>query len=242
MMPLAITALYASLMMLPFSQAMYRHIPLLHFIALSWRYLFVLSFAAAVFMSASLQFQRTRAFAAVGVALLAAAWFILWPPPLFRDPSAIWNASFDQRTAEIGPYYDHMPRSVPTKDFERLATLPAVTILSPSPDPAISVQVVGWQTETRRIHFVSPQAVPLLIRLIYFPGWQAKINDHTVPIEIDPRSGYVRVVVQGSGDLVLRYRWTPVRIASYIISLLSILVTLGYFHWRKRALPTSAAA
>jgi hypothetical protein len=242
MLPLAITALYASLMMLPISQGIYRHIPLLHLITLSWRYLFVLSFAAAVFMSASLQYRRTRVFAGLGIALLAVAWFILWPPPLYRDPSAIWNASFDQRTAEIGPYYDHMPRTVPTKDFERLATLPAVTILSSSPDPAISVKVVQWQTETRRIRFISPQAVPLLIRLISFPGWQASINDHDAPIEIDPRSGYVRVVVQGSGDLVLRYRWTPVRIAAYIISLLSISVTLGYFHWRKRALSTSAAA
>jgi hypothetical protein len=233
--PLAVSAFCISMMMLPFSQVLYHHVPLLRYTAFSWRYLFVLSFIAAAFLAEGVQHRASRIFALVGGALLIAGWFAFWPPPQYKDPSATWNATFDQRTAENGPYFDHMPRTVPTKDFERLSALPTITVLIDRPDPAISIQVVEWKTELRRIRFTSPYPVPILLRLIYFPGWQAEIDGRPVPIEVNSQSGHVEVVVQGTGELVIRFRWSRLRVLSWLISLFSIVATLAYSRRRSTA-------
>jgi hypothetical protein len=235
LLPLAVAAFCISLMMLPLSQVVYHHIPLLRYTAFSWRYLFVLSFIAAAFLAEGVQDRATRVFALVGGLSLIVGWCAFWPPPQYKDPSATWNATFDQRTAENGPYFDHMPRTVPAKDFERLSTLPTVTVLTDHPDPAIAIQVVEWKTELRRIRFTSPKPVPILLRLIYFPGWQAEIDGRPVPIEVHSQSGYVEVVVQGTGELVVRYRWSRLRIFSWLISLFSIVATLAYSRRRSLA-------
>lgn len=234
LLPTAVMAIVCSLMMFPMTNHLYLHVPLLKFAVFAWRYLFVLSFASAVFVCAGLEYRETRTFAVIGAALLLVGWFALWPPSHYRDADATWNSSFNQRTAMIGPYFDHMPLTVPPNDFQRFATFPIVTVLSDRSDPSTSVQVTQWNTELRRIRFNSPQPTALLIRLIYFPGWQAEIDGRPVPIQADTASGFVRVNVQGTGELVLRYRWTPARKLGWSISLLAIFATLACARWRRQ--------
>jgi hypothetical protein len=108
---------------------------------------------------------------------------------------------------------------------------PRVAIGDPSPPrkpvPATHVSAIVETDNTVRFH-VSRIGSPVLVKVSYFPNWQA--SGATGPYRVTPN---LMVVVPTAHDVVLRYGSTPANYAGDVLTVLGVLALLAALFGRR---------
>jgi uncharacterized membrane protein YfhO len=85
-------------------------------------------------------------------------------------------------------------------------------------------EILAWKSVTRAIKTDTKKDSLLRIRTFYFPGWKAYIDGIQTEIRKENDSGAMLVTVPGGmHTLELKFRDTPVRYYSKIITIFSLL-------------------
>ena len=83
----------------------------------------------------------------------------------------------------------------------------------------------------------SPEDTDVKINAIYFPGWQAKIDDRKVLIDYQNPLGLMSFQLpRGDHKVIIEYKNSGIHLASEIVSVLALILTGSYFiyEWRKQ--------
>jgi len=246
------------LMMLPISEPIWSHVPLLPFIQFPWRFLGVGSLLAGLLAGVSLaafddesgqmrngilyRIGRT-AIGALGIAMLvagAAPWIYPRLCAASANPTQAAFTAIEVSTGLIGT----------TSSGEYL---PAVVQEWPTGSPFVEALRAGqsinrWDAPGARIvHsrddglsaelvLESDAPVQVVYRAFYFPGWEAWLDGWPVSLSSVPPLGLMAVnVPAGRHTLMVRFGSTPLRTASECISLAAALtiIVIGIFDLRS---------
>lgn len=135
--------------------------------------------------------------------------------------------------ATISPYESAPTTLSPTTALDRAL---ATSFISGQPDkiggvdtasPLQAAHIAHTARGDRfRVRVFAPDRLRILTA--YFPGWQALYNETPIPIERDPASGLITVQLDsvGTGELVLRFGTTPLRVVAALLSLIGFVLML----------------
>ncbi len=134
----------------------------------------------------------------------------------FNDPSA-WDVPF---TADGPPEW---ARIAPPGSSE--AAVAGAEVIDSAPRHALApVQVSNVEIEDQSVSFdVDRTGVPVMVRVSYFPNWS--VEGAEGPYRASPN---FMVVIPTSEHVVLRYGDTPVEYAGYGLTILGLLILIGF--------------
>jgi hypothetical protein len=88
--------------------------------------------------------------------------------------------------------------------------------------------VTMWKPQERRIQVTSTNGCEVEVRTFAFPGWEAKVDSISAPIEVNKRMGTIIVTMPpGAHRLRLSFGATPVRRFSSVVSVAAALLCVG---------------
>jgi hypothetical protein len=225
-------------MVLPVSNWLWANVPFLAVAEFPWRWLGLANLSLAFLAGASVYWfsgSRQTMLALGGLlAILLASAVYLYPPGAFvhygesaADITAYELATQTAGTTTVGEY---LPRWVPTIPStsplaEALVRGDPVQRLDPASLPDGTTASLRNQTAVGEDYALEGSG-PFQARFFtfYFPGWTAFVDGQPVEILIEPDSGLVSVPVPaGSHELRLRFRDTPLRLASNAVTALTLL-------------------
>lgn len=119
---------------------------------------------------------------------------------------------------------EYMPKWVKEKPnkvvFERTEVIKGKANIN---NVIFSSKIIAFRTSAR-------EASSVRINAIYFPGWNAKINGKSVPIDYGNKNGLIEVnIPKGESSALITFSETPVRWASDVVSVLSFLLVFIIF-------------
>src|SRR6185503_14611113 len=87
--------------------------------------------------------------------------------------------------------------------------------------------------QTHRFALSLPNPVTLTLELLYFPGWQATLDNTPIAVEPHPGNGLLDVQLPaGAHVLTVHFGETPLRLLADIISIISWLGLALFIAWR----------
>jgi hypothetical protein len=234
--------LLSTLMLTPFSEPVWASVPLLPFAQFPWRFLSIQAlFSAAVIgmLAAPISAAPGRRWQPVIVLSLCAALGVTSLGPLRpnfialndADVTAqrlIWYESF---SGNIGTTirYEYLPRWTTPRPYASdllLAREPRAKFLSGAGEAHRLTAGAAGQTWTASVTGGDPARVAL--PLLYWPGWEARIDGQLVALEPVEGIGYVGLnVPPGQHTLILRLARTPVRLWAELASLAALIGARG---------------
>ncbi|MGQ9786593.1 MAG: 6-pyruvoyl-tetrahydropterin synthase-related protein [Anaerolineae bacterium] len=256
---LAVAAL-GVFMTLPQSLWLWLHVPFLAVAEFPWRMLglinICLAFLAAMTLApfatspGSSQVHTTRgtfdllAGAAVLAVLLGSMVYLYSFRPFAHYGERLADlAAFELHTRTIGlttlgeyvpRWVEHMPTSSSLAEALKRGLLPQS--LEKLDRAQLPKGVVVRRLEHSAVHesyyFESPQPFRARFLTFYFPGWEAQLDGHPLPISIEPGSGLIVLnVPAGKHTLLLTFGDTPLRFGASLISMFSAVVLLLVSMW-----------
>jgi uncharacterized membrane protein len=124
------------------------------------------------------------------------------------------------------------------KDYWPTSASNFPTISAPStPWSDQKFDLISYSKKSNRLNLTvnttSPQTV-INLPLVFFPTWQLILDGQKSSYQVDPKLGIIQVTLSpGKHDLSLTFHNTPLRSISNIISLLTLVVILGYLYGKK---------
>jgi len=106
-------------------------------------------------------------------------------------------------------------------------------------DEHARVETLRSEGHSTKLRVESDAPARVLVYTRYFPGWIARIEQQHLKIEPYGEQGLILVhVPAGSHIVTLRFEDTPIRQIGALVSLVALLVTLGWlgwtWHWQNR--------
>ncbi len=93
---------------------------------------------------------------------------------------------------------------------------------------AVTVDVISHSPKAERLVVKAAQPATLTLYTFYFPGWRAEINSRQVPIEPDPNTGFITLMLpKGQHEVLIYFGSTPPRTVGWVISGMVVLVLIG---------------
>ena len=245
----------STLMITPLSQPLWDHLPLLPMVQFPWRFLSV----QALFAAAALgmvphptpgPLRRQQKWGAVlyGLVLAVAVLVPLQPDRLLIGPEDVTRERlllYELFTSNIGTTirHEYLYRAVVPRPFTSDAAI--------EPDaPPRAIPLDGARLEakpvesapTRQVWRVAGEGGGIAFPILYWPGWQARVDGE--PVEVGPveGSGYLALQVPpGEHTVVLYLGRTPIRAlaegVSFAAALGVVVAAAGrYLTARRRAL------
>ena len=122
-----------------------------------------------------------------------------------------------------------------TQDYLAGRPIQRIDPQSLPPGGRLTAQSSQVQGHTFALHL--PVETRLRLNLLYFPGWQARLNDRPIAVEPQPGSGLIMVTLPaGKHRLSLRFTKTPLRLIADWISLITwagVIILAGYRLFRQ---------
>ena len=227
--PLTVLGGVSTFMMLPISSFFWKNLPEMRFIQFPWRWLFPLALVSATLTAFTL--ARTRS----GLLWLAAA-AVLFAVDARTVLTAQWGTSqiVDLASAIASNRgYEGFEAFTPVgANFVELfqAELSAKTPLVASDlscrSAEAEVRVEKWSPVYKKISVKTVESVGLDLKLLGYPGWQARINGKNLPTSTNA-SGQIHVQVPpGVSNVEVIWRTTADHIAGAVLSLLAVAAVL----------------
>jgi hypothetical protein len=249
----------ATLIMHPIAKPLWDAVPLLQLTLFPWRLLgpvslFIALVAGALFAAGrrkttqALILQpdfawQNRAFILLGSALafLIAAGLPFATPPreaVTANPSLADLATFEIPpdfigTTTVGEYLPVWVRQLPvvSVDRQRLAHGESVTRYDA---PGAAVQPGPARAIGAAFTVQAPQALTVVYRTFYFPGWRATLDGRPAPISITSPEGLIAVEVPaGTHSLVFDFGTTPPRTLGDVFSIAGLFVVAAWLAWPR---------
>jgi hypothetical protein len=165
------------------------------------------------------------------VALLAIVWLIGSGPMAqpfriarFNERVLLSEPAIRESTTSTVVADEYAPRWVQTPPHEALGT-----VQDPVSDTA-AVDVIIEEQRSHRVRFVTSGRESALLRLnmIYFPGWQVRVDGERRPLSYDNPHGLIEVLLsEGTHGVEVLLGPTPVRRVAAILTLLSLLAAIA---------------
>jgi 6-pyruvoyl-tetrahydropterin synthase related domain len=253
---MAALGLVSIVLMLPFTNFLWRLLPELRFVQFPWRWLEVLALSFAFFVAAAISRARRvgtswaagiavfLAICAGATAMIRTAWWDTGDVPSMV--AAIHSGGGYRGTDEYDPLgCDRYELPGDPDDDERVegvSATPALPIEKFDPDtgdlmPASDVkfEIEKWSAEHREFSAQSAAPVTLAVRLLSYPSWAVRVDGNTIQPGAVHDNGQVLVALgEGTHRVEIQFRRTRDRTAGAAISVVSVLVMLGLAIGKKR--------
>jgi len=217
----------------PSSRVLWEAVPLLRMAQFPWRALFVLTPVLAIVGGCLVEGRRTLA--AIGLVLYAASTYAYGPAPVRHW----WPHPADARAIASG----FVAPDAANEWLPKGAMLMKGPTLRTAPTCAGICRVEDFERTTARLQarITTAGRAEVVLPHYYFPvGWTATLDGVEVPLE-RTAEGLMRVVVEKSGRLDVRFGTTPARRLGVTVSAAVLgLLVLGAVMRRRRASRTAA--
>jgi hypothetical protein len=255
-------ALVSIVLMMPFTNFVWRLLPELRFVQFPWRWLEVLALAFAFFAAAAISQARRPGLAwAAGIALFVAictgatamvrtAWWDSGDvPAMIASVGSGVSGGGYRGTDEYDPVgCDNYELPGDPDDDERVEGVsatpaPPIEKVDPgtgdvAPAPDITFQIEKWSAERRKILVQSAAPVTLAMKLLNYPAWNVEVDGHTIQPGALHDNGQMLVPLdEGTHRVEIRFRRTRDRTIGAAISIVSALVLLALALRKKRPAP-----
>jgi hypothetical protein len=260
---LALAAASAFLMFPP-SLFLWQHLPKLQFVQFPWRWLLPLDVVFAFFFAAILQTPRKQwmgwaailiATGALGSAFVRDTWWDSEDIPVLM--SAIRSQHGYEGTDEYEPLGSdryQLPGQPPaTADDSDKSSLnesakpaaPKIATIDPESDAPESdapspmndenAHIARWSAETKMFASKTNQPVELALRLLNYPAWEIKVDGTVVHADALPETAQLSLQdPAGEHSVAVFFQRTEDRTAGSAISILSVLLLLGFSTYSRR--------
>lgn len=225
--------LLAVFLMLPVSTPVWERAPLLAFTEYPWRFRLLAALATSVLAGLAASWAGERAGRAAGPVFLGLLLALVLPQLVHlypREPFAPYDvrtvadvARFEREhgavgTTSAGEYY-------PVWVVEPPGPRPNAGRLEPSSlPPGASARLLEREPLRQRYAVELPTPARLVWNLLFFPGWQARVDGQPVPIEpVGPHGLIGLEAPAGAHEIVLSFEGTPLRTGAELLSGLSAL-------------------
>lgn len=207
------------------AQLIWDSVEALAFIQFPWRWLSVASVFGGIMVISSLALvgQRIRWAAAAGlvVILLTLNWQYFQPEEYMEDPDALYYVDPNRIQTHMS---DILPDYIPAGMPEEIEPTPELFTLT---DPAAGeVEVVIDRGHQTLLQTNLTQPTQLTFSIADFPGWYVEVNGERAD-KITTEDGLLAVNLPEGQHLVgASFGATPVRTASDMVSLVSVMIML----------------
>ena len=221
-------------LVLPYSEAVWRALPVLALVQFPWRLLSMVVFCAALVaavMSQQLAEVAAGPGAAVALALAVVTAGIGYAQPQHTPPSARAESPLAVIDFEL-EYPDMIGITTwvqqPPTDSPKLAAYLAgqPLPLAEADIPGAQVEAVyhGGHVQAVRVHM--PADGQLHFYTYYFPGWRAYVDGQEVPIwPSGPQAIITLALSAGEHNVTIRFGETPLRAAAKWVTLVAVAIT-----------------
>lgn len=242
---LAALAVASAFLMFRPSLILWQILPQLRYVQFPWRWLSPLCAVGAIMASSAAAQIANKwlpgAIAALAIGAIGAAtvYSVRWDAGHRRMNELVAAVSSDAGYTEGGTEWCHPIGSDPSKlpgDAPRIASA-APEDGSSTYGAGVQIQVRQWAAERKVFSVDSPRALRLKIKLLNYPGWQARLNGGIVPLETAHETGQMLLAVPaGQTRAEITFGRTPDQVAGDAISLTTVaaIVPLMWFSGRKR--------
>ena len=209
-------SLWTLFLQTPLSSPLWAAVPELATVQFPWRFAAFQALAACFLVSCALQTEMRRQAVAVLLLLLAAG-------PALALSAKMWGKSLyqlDAATAELPALRtlvttEYIPKGV--REWQSFAA-PAEPRHAALGGPG-RVEVLSWQTHSRRVGVETPAPTTLTLRTFAFPGWEARLNGEAAPIRADNPLHAIEIAVPaGRHEVEVELTPTPDRQAGAALS------------------------
>lgn len=236
----------STVMITPLSRPLWDHLPLLPMVQFPWRFLSVQALFAAAVTGRLVPERWQRGLSLAGVAflvggvLVASALLPLRPDRLPIGPGDVTVERlqlYELFTGNIGTTirYEYLDRSVVPRPFTSEAMVDPGAPPRAIPLEGAVLEATPVEREpTRQVWRVWGEGGGIAFPLLYWPGWEARVDGE--PAEVWPveGSGYLALEVgPGEHTIVLRLGRTPVRAVAEAVSLVTLTALLVILAWRR---------
>jgi hypothetical protein len=202
-------------------------IPFYDFIQFPWRLLFLTTFFTAVLAGAITQVLPKRQGKIIGfliiVVSIAFTFTYFAPSQAFYKTDDDYLARFfeDKTYSEdyllLPNWVDERPTSLPISRIEAAGDVQVENIEEINP--------VHWKANV-----IASETSKITFHAYYFPGWFAEVDGEKTVIEPGKPHGQIEIIVS-EGEHIVEFYWaeTPLRKTADLISLVSLLLLIGFF-------------
>ncbi len=227
------------------SDFVWRLIPLFPYFQFPWRFLIMATFLIS-FLAAGIEKVPVRLKYKQGLAL-----FLLILAPVLTLNYFRPEKVFPERTDEyfMNRYFANKTKTGYKQEIssvyltlkEEYLRLPLWTKERPETLPGEKIEVEKGEviySEESPTRFTAEVEVPVTTKLIfhnyYYPGWEAYLDGQKKEVEVNQPHGDISLQIpQGEHQALFQFKETPLRMFTNLVSLFSIIVTLGLFSWRR---------
>ena len=226
-------------MMLPMSEPIWSHVPLLPFIQFPLRWLGMASLLASLLIGAGVAALQSS-FSGLGhpavpglCAVVLTIGMTPWAYPRMcsmpDSPNQAFFVAFEEKTGFIGTttFGEYLPTTVqeiPTTS-PMVESMRAGRPVSRWDAPGARVIQARDNGLAAELILESDAPVQVAYRAFYFPGWQASLDGQPANLRVVPPLGLMAIdVPAGRHTLTIRFGSTPLRAISEIVSFITALV------------------
>jgi hypothetical protein len=235
---LAVWAFAITLLMFPFTELLWQHLPKLRFMQLPWRWLLCLNVSFAMFFAMAWRRWMPRALVCMVILVVLATGWLLFQPPWWEKTHDFPNMLADQQT---GKGYEGTDEYLPADAdaYEVKLNAPLVKL---EDSGKARIQIQKWTAETKSFTANVNQPGNLVLRLFTYPAWKAELNGRVVDTDNQDHTGQMLIPV-GTGENQVRVTYIRTRdqILGDTISGLTALLMLGFLLLQRQQRPISEA-
>lgn len=244
--------LFSLFMTLPFSKFIWDHVSVLWYIQFPWRYLLFIAVGSAFLGGYILSIFQRKWGIYVGI-LFAVTFSVLniyqirnyFQPQQYLSLSDAYYTSREDITWRVSRMsYEYVPKEVATRKSAQNTTELAIStdMVSKQSYSKLSANMSVTELENKsqlkrysvNVYNTKAHFAVLQINTFNFPGWKVYVNGK----EFNDRAKNSLDLIQielpaGKYDIVVKFTDTPIRLASNIISMITLVGIFGYSVLRK---------
>ena len=222
-LPVILLGLLSTLMVLRYSSALWKFLPLLANVQFPYRWLFVMAFvsvlAAGHTISADWRYRVggwlvTCAWCVALTQCAAIAYLTTSAKHLQSDPDNTESADIHHVVGE------YLPK---TADAEMVFSSDNDQILARTDVPTAVISVKRWDPELRELSISTDQPVKVTLRLLNYLGWAANVNGKRTQIATEASTGRAILRIDPGNNIVqLRFSRSSDRNAGLVVTFISL--------------------
>lgn len=229
---LIIPLILSLFLMLPYSNFLWENISLIQKFQFPWRLLSVVVFTSAA-LSSFIFIDKKRAKLFLSITIFMGITVVILYYPYYKangyltKPESFYTGVYKSTTdtGESSPIWS-------VRFMERAPLAPTEII-----DGTATIKKIDSNTTTRKYEInVSTDKARVRENTLYFPNWEVSINGEKTDIEFQDRAnrGLITYYVpKGKNNVAIVFKDTKLRILSNVLSLVSLIVLIGLFFFKK---------
>lgn len=240
---LLLATLFYAFLTLSASRFIWDSLPLINFIQFPWRMLAPATLCAALLAGAAVQWLPKRAWLIGSAICLVAAlgnlswWYPRYCAP-FKDSTVADTLQYELATSTLGTTAkgEYLPRTVKAVPEDLSVATAVINGQEPTYLTSLAANFSVTVTNADPLNYEAQvtTAAPAMLTFnqFDFPGWVVKVDGQPTLISPAPDTGLITFEAPaGEHQVSIEFSNTPLRTAAIAISLLALVVTLGFGIW-----------